>query len=329
MIDDKKIEMIKCDFSNMVGNPNIAIHAMAHNDRNIDPQDLEENGMNEYERQTIQINGSAPVQEWRIRRYNAVNNTPQYYTGGRVHHLRSIQMCDGDEWNELFGREILNPWLDQYAQASLDWVHDSSRVLFAGQMEVSLLMQKNLRPGVHLAIFFIYLAPHRRSFDGHAIQMEFGEGSNTHQIVSRLFDPSDDRVIVQQATECQMLGYLADDDEAMDLLHNCFLQPDFDPMRYLFVEPAPNNYDDYGVYVQNQNAGNIHRWHEFARDFDEAQRDAQPDAQQRDAQQPDAQQHDAQRDAQPDIQYEAEDDNLIPYNSDDSDDSDDDENEAG
>jgi hypothetical protein len=136
-------------------------------------------------------------------------------------------------------------------------------------MDVSLLMQENFRPGVHIAIFFIYLGPHRHFHDGHAIQMEFGEGSHTHQTVARIFDLSD-RAIVFQATEYQMLSYLADDDEVLELLHNCFLQPDFAPMRFVFVEPTPTNDgeggDDDGYYIVNLNAGNNHRWHNFADD---------------------------------------------------------------
>ncbi len=175
-------------------------------------------------------------------------------------------MNDPILWNELFGREILNPALREYAQASIDWANDETNtLLFAGQMEVSLLMQENFRPGVHIAIFFIYLGPHRQFYDGHAIQMEFGEGSHTHQIVARLFDVTD-RAIVQQATEYQILGYLADDDETLDLLHSCFLQPDFRPMRFVLVEPNLNHVDvdDYSYYIVNQNAGDHHRWHDFA-----------------------------------------------------------------
>jgi len=97
------------------------------------------------------------------------------------------------------------------------------------------------------------------------IQMEFGEGSNTHQTISRLFDVNGS-AIVQQATEYQMLAYLADDDEAMNLLHTCFLQPDFAPMRFSFVQPDPNDYDDYGYYLTNQDAIDHHMWHEFADD---------------------------------------------------------------
>ena len=237
---------------------------------NFNPYDPEQNGMNEYDRITDEWNQSNQVQEMRERRSAAINNTPAYYTGDRVHHLRTIQMPDHELWVQLFGNEILNPLLVNYAQASLDAVNDQTNTLrFAGQMEVSLLMQENFRPGVHLASFVVHMTPHRQFRDGHLIQMEFGEGSHTHQTVSRMFGLNDyGNAMVMQATEYQILEYLADDDDAMELLHSCFLQPDFAPMRFAYVEPVllPHNDhdDDYGYYVQNQNAGNVHRWHAFA-----------------------------------------------------------------
>ena len=243
---------------------------MADNQNPIrNPRNLEENGMNEYERVTNEWNQSNQVRDHQRHRAAAINNTDGYRTGNRIHHIRSIQMHDPIVWNDLFGRENLNPALRHYAQASMDWANDETQtLLFAGQMEVSLLMQENYRPGVHVAIFFIHLTPNRRFRDGHMIQMEFGNGSHTHQTVCRIFDVGG-RAIVLQATEYQMLGYLADNDEAMDLLHSCFLQPDFAPMRYTFVEPDPNDADDNGFYVNDQNALDNHRWHEFAGDQQE------------------------------------------------------------
>ena len=234
---------------------------------NFVPCNRDQNGMDEYDRQTDEWNRTNQVQEMRNRRNAAINNTPAYYTGNRIHHIRSIQMFRQDHWNELFGNENLNQSLLVYAQATLDYVADQTNtVLFAGQMEVSLLMQENFRPGVHVANFVVHLSPHRHFRDGHLVQIEFGEGSQTHQTISRMFDLNGGYAIVQQATEYQILGYLATDDDAMELLHSCFLQPDFAPMRFAFVEDQLNNYDDYDYdyYIQNQNAGNDHRWHEFA-----------------------------------------------------------------
>jgi hypothetical protein len=194
-----------------------------------------------------QWNQSNQVQELRRLRENLVNNTAGYYTGSRIHHLRAIRISSSDtadqcnEWVQLFGNEILCPDLQNYAQAGQI------------EVEVSLLMQENIRAKVHLAIFIIHRAPphHRQFRDGHLIQTEFGEGSRTHQTINRIFDVNRvNRVTVLQATQYQLLGFLASGAEATDLLHDCFLQDDFNPMQF------PDFPDIPGVE---------RRWHECAR----------------------------------------------------------------
>ena len=224
---------------------------------------VRDRGMAEYDQATVEWNRRNDVVNSHERRRDAINNTPGYFTRNRVHHLRSIQMVHHADWDALFGRDILNPTLAHYAQAAMDHFHDDIDTLdFAGQMDVSLLMQENYRPGVHLAIYFIHLTPHRCFHDGHMISVEFGEGSATHQAITRLFD-TDDRAMVFQATEYQMLSSLADDDDAMELIHTCFV-PEFAPMRFSLVAP-PNAVDaGDGYYVPDQNALDDHRWHDFA-----------------------------------------------------------------
>ncbi len=242
--------------------------------RRIDRRNPEENGMNEYERVTTQWNQSAQVEELRRERSQRINNTEGYYTGHQVHHIRSIQMYDYDDWTAIFGRENLNPVLREYAQASMEWSQDETCTrLYAGQMEVSLMMQENYRPGIHVAVFIIHLTPHRSFQDGHVIQMEFGEGSATHQTINRLFDPNT-RAVVLQATEYQILDYVADDNEALDLLYYCFLDG-FNTTRFSYVEPVSQNDDDDevehgvndegdGYYIVNPYAEDDHNWHECA-----------------------------------------------------------------
>jgi hypothetical protein len=222
----------------------------------------------EYEQATVEWNQRNDVRSSHERRRDAINNTPGYCTGNRVHHLVSIQMVHHADWDALFGNHILNPTLAQYAQAAMDHFNDETGTLdFAGQMSVSLLMQENYRPGVHLAIYFIYLTPHRHFHDGHMISVEFGEGSATHQAITRLFDP-DYRAIVQQATEYQMLSSLTDDDDAMELLYTCFV-PEFAPMRFSLVAP-PNAVDaGDGYYVPDPNALDDHQWHDFVEYYNE------------------------------------------------------------
>jgi hypothetical protein len=228
-------------------------------------RNLDENGMNEYERLTEIWNQSNEVERRRGLRSNAINNTDGYQTGLRIHHLRTIQVPYTEIWNDLFRYENLNPTLREYAQASIAFVEDATNtLLFAGQMDVSLIMQENYRPGVHVAIFIVQLAPHRQFHDGHVIQREFSEGSLTHQIINRLFN-TEDRAIVTQSTEYSILEYLADDDEMLDLLHYCFMDPDFRTMRFSYIPPEnpEDDHEDEGHYVVDPHAHNIHHVHDF------------------------------------------------------------------
>jgi len=230
-------------------------------------RDQDENGMNEYDRVTNEWNRSDDVRHRRGLRSAQINNTEAYRRGNRIHHIRSIQVPSMEIWNDLFRNEILNPALRDYAEASIAFVEDRTHTLrFAGQMEVSLIMQENYRPGVHVAIFIIRLIPHRHFHDGHVIQREFSEGSATHQTINRLFN-TEDRAVVSQATEQTILENLADDDEMLELLHYCFMDDDFNTMRFTFVPPwNPEDEDDYGNYVVDPNARDDHRVHEFYED---------------------------------------------------------------
>lgn len=247
----------------MTANAKIYIMEQAQIQNQDDYRSRAINGMDEYDRITEEWNNSNHVQERRNHRRQMINNTEGYRTGDRIHHIRSMQMYNHADWNALFGNEMLDPILREYAQASIDWVQNPGQTRFAGQMEVSLLMQENYRPGVHIAIFIIHLCPHRRFQDGHIIYKEFSEGSNTHQTINRLFD-TDTRAIVLQATQYQLLDFLANDDDAMDLLHTYFFDDDFSTMKFAFV-PSEDPEDEYlGYYVLNPYANDDHRWHDCA-----------------------------------------------------------------
>jgi len=227
-------------------NTNERRHRMEH----YDYRDPEMNGMNEYDRRTDEWHVREDIQDhWRIRN-ETINNTHNYYSGDHIHHCRTIQMYDMNDWNLLFGRETLNPVLRQYAEnairyASQDFSQDF--VPFAGHMEVSLLMEENYRPGVHLAVFLVYLIPHRQFYDGHVIQMEIEDGSETHQNINRLFDIGE-RAIVLQMSEYHILQFVADDEECMELLYGCFMYG-FNPVRYSTHGYGFDAYRD-DVYIQ-------------------------------------------------------------------------------
>ena len=222
------------------------------------------NVWDEYERITNELNRSNQVQERYTNRIRMINNTAGYRTGNQTLHLRSIQMYNWDEWNALFGAEQLDPNLRVYAEAAIDYAQDQTgTVPYAGQMEVSLIMQQNYRPGIHVAIFMIHITPHSRFYDGHIIQKEFGEGSRTHQTINRLFD-TNTRAVVLQATQYQFLEYLAHDNEALELIHDCFMDPDFTSMRFSYV--ADPDHDLGGYYVVNPNALDDHILHYCAQE---------------------------------------------------------------
>ena len=228
------------------------------------------NVWDDYERITDEWNRSNQVQERYTNRNRMINNTAGYHTGNNTLHIRSIQLYNAADWNALFGVEQLPPNLRQYAQASIEYAQDQTGTIpYVGQMEVSLIMQENYRPGIHLAIFMIHLTPHRRFYDGHIIQKEFGEGSRTHQTINGLFD-TQGRAVVLQATQYQFLEYIADDDDALEVINDCFMDPDFTPMRFSYVgNPGqgqdPRDADGY-YYIVTPNALDDHILHYCAQE---------------------------------------------------------------
>lgn len=183
------------------------------------------------------------------RRQNLINNTRNYHTGHVIHHGLSIQMFDPYDWYALFGNEDLPPDLVSYAEESIRCFQDGTSD--GGNLEVTLLMEQNFnRPGRHLAVFLIHLTPHRQFYNGHVVQIEFDEGSFIHQMIERLFDIQTNAIVVQMS-EYDVLKYLADEDEMLDLL-DTFLYG-FNPMRF--------GINDYG-YIVDPQAGNIHVFHD-------------------------------------------------------------------
>lgn len=154
-----------------------------------------------------------------------INNTDRYHTGDNVVQCRTIQMCDPEDWIALFGSE---QQVYPYAQRCMDYDQDETRTVpYAGELEVSLLLEENATPGIHRAVFIVYVTPHQQFYDGHLIEMEYGEGSNRQQTINRMFA----HAIVQEFTESRILAFLADDIEMNSLLYGYFLDG-FNPMRF-------------------------------------------------------------------------------------------------
>jgi hypothetical protein len=183
------------------------------------------------------------IQARREERMRAINNTDGYRNGNRIHQLRTIQIIDAAHWNQLFGRESLNPTLREYTQALFHPYQREEQI--TPRMEVSLLMMENYRPRVHVAVFIVYLVPHHPFYDGHIIQMEFSNDSYIHQTINRMFDVNE-HAVVSQATEYEILNFAADPDEMLDLIHLCFIDRDFETMRFRRQEQVQDRRDRGG-----------------------------------------------------------------------------------
>jgi hypothetical protein len=163
-----------------------------------------------------------------------IKNTEGYHTGDRLLECLTVQMDEPSDWFALFEEKMkLDPVVEEYAHACLRFDQDyAGTIPYAGGLYVSLLLQEDAiphRPGVHIAIFIIYVSPHRQYRDGHIISYEFGEGSRTQQIIRRIFDVRT-RAFVQEFTQAELLAFVADDSEASNLMFGVFLD-DFNPMR--------------------------------------------------------------------------------------------------
>ena len=178
------------------------------------------------------------IREMFRSRLAMINNIDGYFTGNRVLDCRSIQMFDPEDWIALFGpNEPMRP----YVQRCMEYAADDTRTVpYAGELEVSLLLEENAnpeQPGTHRAVFLVSVTPHRQFETGHIIEVEYGEGSNTQEAINRIFNTElaeEDglRAIVQQFTEYQLLAYLADETQMINLLYTYFLDG-FNPMRFV------------------------------------------------------------------------------------------------
>ena len=168
-------------------------------------------------------NSSRDVQDELYARSNLINNTENYQTGDDVHHLRSIQMVDFEVWQSLFRGRAVNLDAIDYAFRLMREYHNPDTEFNTGYLIVSLLLEENVRPGVHQAIFIICVTPHRATRYGHMVRYEFEEGSQQQQIIEAVFDINE-LALVEQCTEYDILSSLACEYEMQELLHGVFLQ---------------------------------------------------------------------------------------------------------
>jgi hypothetical protein len=188
-------------------------------------------------------NASPDVQEELRRRVNILNNTQDYYTGNNAHCFRSIQMTNADNWALLFGgpyAQYLHNDAAEYGAKMIQNANDPNAPLVFETLYVSLLLQQNVRPGVHRVIFIIYADPHHAMLYGHMVRYEVEDAGEQYHSIENLFDVETPRVIVEKCTEYDILSFLADEYEMRDLL-GVFL-------RGLNSQQFVENDPDYPIY---------------------------------------------------------------------------------
>jgi hypothetical protein len=188
-------------------------------------------------------NADPDIQDELRRRVNIVNNTQDYYTGTNVHCFRSIQMTNADNWDLLFGGPYAQYLHNDAAEYGAKMIHDANdpnAPLVFETLYVSLLLQQNVRPGVHRVIFLIYADPHHAMLYGHMVRYEVEDAGEQYHSIENLFDVETPRVIVEKCTEYDILSFLADEYEMRDLL-GVFL-------RGLNSQQFVENDPDYPIY---------------------------------------------------------------------------------
>lgn len=184
-------------------------------------------------------NRSAEIRQQCRMRSMGINNTEQYFSGHHSHMCLTIQIESREDWADLVGHTILGADVHEYALQSIQYTETRGAIPFSGYLHVSLLMEE-VRPGIFGAILLIYKAPHQQFHDGHIIELEFGQGSFTHQTINRLF--SQDRAVVQFMTEYQLLGFLADQDEC-DMILGRFMGGFNFIFDFIFEQNERNQHD--------------------------------------------------------------------------------------
>jgi hypothetical protein len=194
-------------------------------------------------------------QEWHLipsiqdRYRRRLNDMSHIYTSykncDKIHHGRLIVIKDIKDWNSLFcHEEKFNSYLSIYRKSIYG--------LTLCECKVTLLLEHNYRPSIHLAIFIIHKNPHQQFHDGHAVQIEFGDKSQTHQNIERLFDLRKPTTRVVQMSEYDMLRFMANDDNYADLLYGCFSH-NFKPIRFSHISQG---------YFVDEFADNDHEEHD-------------------------------------------------------------------
>lgn len=141
-----------------------------------------------------------------------------------MHECLTIQIFDMDTWSRLFRGRVENNYVNTYAH---NMILNTNNIL--DTLQVSMMIERNIRHNVHSAVFIIHAIPHKHLCRGHIVDFEFGEGSDTHHTLNELFNL--ETAIVEEFYEKELLTFLADESDMNIMLFGYFMSG-FNPVRY-------------------------------------------------------------------------------------------------
>ena len=145
-------------------------------------------------------------------RSNIINNTDNYHTGNREHHIQTVQIITYQEWErfrELFGFDYL-------------YVADLQEHLYNGELYISLIREVNYGMENTRAICIVHTRPQRYFVDGDTSTFQYTNGDVTHTSIRELFDENLN-TIIERMTEYDILELVAEHNSARHLIANYFL----------------------------------------------------------------------------------------------------------
>lgn len=176
----------------------------------------------EHDDEVREWNSRPDVQEIIHRHGRLVNNTNNYFTGDRRHHLLSIQMVNQAAWDVIFPADYayLHPDAVAYSRDIITETNESE--FCVRQLEVSLLVNEDVEEGgIHEMIFFIHVSPHEATRYGHIVRYNLSQYSRQYNAIQATFNLNVNAIITE-CSEYDLLGLLADEYE-VGMLQDVFI----------------------------------------------------------------------------------------------------------
>ena len=180
------------------------------------------------------------------QRNSLINNTPEYRTADRLHHIQTVQIINRQEWDNFgdmvssLNNEVLPLFRFPYSYIdNLLEDYENGYGNFNGDLLISFISE--YRNGMYNTIFFIHTHPHSPMVDGEMFQIQFREDTDINRYMNEFFYNS----IVENISEYQMITLVREEQSAIDLLYT-FLYG----FNSLLISNEPIRNFSFGVLAQ-------------------------------------------------------------------------------